>query len=82
MSGVNIPLVRHTVKIAVLGCKGGIGSSLISSHLANEITLNNKVPVLLAQGPNGSQDIDLLFDKKYKAILLNIMQILICLVET
>ncbi|HDR0641357.1 CpaE family protein [Pasteurella multocida] len=64
VSGVNIPLVRHTVKIAVLGCKGGIGSSLISSHLANEITLNNKVPVLLAQGPNGSQDIDLLFDKK------------------
>ncbi|SPY32947.1 AAA family ATPase [Pasteurella canis] len=64
VSGVNIPLVRHTVKIAVLSCKGGSGASLISAHLANEIFLNKKVPVLLAQGPNGSQDLDLAFDKK------------------
>lgn len=64
ISGVNVPLVRDTVKIAVLSCKGGIGASLISSHIANEIVINKKIPVLLAQGPNGSQDLDLLFDKK------------------
>ncbi|WP_373766713.1 pilus assembly protein [Glaesserella sp.] len=64
LSGVNIPLVRHTIKISILGCKGGIGSSLISSHIANNIVTNKKVPVLLAQGSNGSQDLDLLFDKK------------------
>ncbi|UAX43005.1 AAA family ATPase [Pasteurella canis] len=64
VSGVNIPIIRHTVKIAVLGCKGGIGSSMISAHLANEIVSNKKVPVLLAQGDLGSQDLDLLFDKK------------------
>ncbi|AMM81751.1 MULTISPECIES: AAA family ATPase [Pasteurella] len=64
VSGVNIPLVRHTVRISVLSCKGGSGASLISSHLANEIVTNKKVPVLLAQGPNGSQDLDLAFDKK------------------
>ena len=64
ISGVNIPLMRNTVKISVLGCKGGIGATLISSHIANEIALNKKVPVLLAQGSNGSQDLDLLFDKK------------------
>ena len=67
VSGVNIPLVRNTVRISVLGCKGGIGTSLISAHLANEIALNKKVPVLLAQGSNGSQDLDLLFDKSLQA---------------
>ncbi|PJG83358.1 pilus assembly protein [Caviibacterium pharyngocola] len=55
---------RHTIKICVLGCKGGIGSSFISSHIANQIITHKKIPVLLAQGPNGSQDLDLLFDKK------------------
>ncbi|OOF69798.1 pilus assembly protein [Rodentibacter caecimuris] len=64
VSGVDIPTVRNTVKISVLSCKGGIGSTLISSHIANQIVLNKKVPVLLAQGENGSQDLDLLFDKK------------------
>ncbi|MFD1806456.1 pilus assembly protein [Pasteurella oralis] len=73
VSGVNIPLVRHTVKIAVLSCKGGSGSSLISSHLANEIVLNKKVPVLLAQGPNGSQDLDLSFDKKLQGDIVEYM---------
>ncbi|AHN71358.1 hypothetical protein [Aggregatibacter actinomycetemcomitans] len=62
--GVDIPRLRDTVKIAVLSCKGGIGASLISSHIANEIVSSKKIPVLLAQGPNGSQDLDLLFDKK------------------
>lgn len=64
ISGVHIPVMRNTVKISVLGCKGGIGATLVSAHIANEIALNKKVPVLLAQGSNGSQDLDLLFDKK------------------
>ncbi|OOF76955.1 pilus assembly protein [Rodentibacter caecimuris] len=63
-AGVDIPTVRNTVKVSVLSCKGGIGATLISSHIANQIALNKKVPVLLAQGKNGSQDLDLLFDKK------------------
>ncbi len=64
LAGVNIPLVRHTIKISVLGCKGGIGASFISAHIAQTISTEKKVPVLLAQGNNGSQDLDLLFDKK------------------
>ncbi|VEI45939.1 Flp pilus assembly protein, ATPase [Actinobacillus equuli] len=75
LGGVNIPLVRHTIKISVLGCKGGIGASFISSHIAQTIAAEKKVPVLLAQGSNGSQDLDLLFDKKYKVILPNIRKI-------
>ena len=64
ISGVNIPLVRNTIRVNVIGCKGGIGSTLISAHIANEISVTKQVPVLLAQGPNGSQDLDLLFNKK------------------
>lgn len=63
-SNVSIPRTRHTVKVCVLGCKGGIGSSFISTQIANQIASYKKVPVLLAQGKNGSQDLDLLFDKK------------------
>lgn len=64
LAGVNIPRVRHTIKISVLGCKGGIGASFVSSHIAQTIATEKKVPVLLAQGTNGSQDLDLLFEKK------------------
>ncbi|AFU19003.1 Flp pilus assembly protein, ATPase [Actinobacillus suis] len=67
LGGMNIPLVRHTIKISVLGCKGGIGASFISSHIAQTIATEKKVPVLLAQGSNGSQDLDLLFDKKLQS---------------
>ncbi|WP_439236177.1 pilus assembly protein [Lonepinella koalarum] len=63
-AGVNIPQIRNTIKICVLGCKGGIGASFISSHIASNIVATKKVPILLAQGSNGSQDLDLLFDKK------------------
>ncbi|MDG6882639.1 Flp pilus assembly protein, ATPase CpaE [Phocoenobacter uteri] len=63
-SSISIPRTRHTVKVCVLGCKGGIGASFISAQIANQIANQKKVPVLLAQGDNGSQDLDLLFDKK------------------
>lgn len=63
-SAVNIARSRNTVKVYVLGCKGGIGSSFISAQVANQIIINKKVPTLLAQGNNGSQDLDLMFDRK------------------
>ncbi|QLB12352.1 pilus assembly protein CpaE [Bisgaardia hudsonensis] len=63
-SSITIPKTRHTVKVCVLGCKGGIGSTFISSQIANQIASYKKVPVLLAQAKNGSQNLDLLFDKK------------------
>ncbi len=59
-----IPSFRYTVRIGVLGCKGGIGSTFIASRVAAKIAQSKNVPVLLAQGSNGSQDLDLLFDKK------------------
>ncbi|EEQ13298.1 Flp pilus assembly protein, ATPase CpaE [Yersinia frederiksenii ATCC 33641] len=53
---------RSAIKISVLGCKGGIGTSTISYHLAQRIAVNNRVPVLLVQGHGGSQDIDIISD--------------------
>lgn len=66
-----IPNVRNTVKICLLSCKGGIGGSFISSQIANQIASYKKVPVLLAQGQNGSRDLDLFFDKKISGDLVN-----------
>ncbi|TCP94656.1 pilus assembly protein CpaE [Cricetibacter osteomyelitidis] len=73
LSGVNIPLVRNTVKINVLSCKGGIGASFISSHIASEISLIKKVKVMVVQGSNGSQDLDLLFDKNMPGDIVEYM---------
>ncbi len=59
-----VPTTRNTVKICMLGCKGGIGATFLSIQIANEIVKTKNVPVLLVQGSNGSQDLDLLFDKQ------------------
>ncbi|ATM87374.1 hypothetical protein OP862_03730 [Yersinia massiliensis] len=53
---------RSAIKISILGCKGGIGTSTISYHLAQYIAINNRVPVLLVQGHGGSQDMDIISD--------------------
>lgn len=64
IEGASTPNLRTSVNIHILGCKGGIGTSLISSHIANLITEKKKVPVLLAQSESGSADLDLLFEKR------------------
>lgn len=66
LSGEQIPTARQTVKINILSCKGGVGASLISAHIANMISTEKKVPVLFIQGDSGSHTIDLFFDKKVK----------------
>ncbi|MDG6897054.1 pilus assembly protein [Actinobacillus delphinicola] len=63
-SKMTVPTIRNTVKVCVLGCKGGIGATFVSAQIANKIAKDKKVPVLLVQGSHGSQDLDLLFDKK------------------
>ena len=55
---------RRAVNISVLGCKGGIGATLISYQLARLITQEKSLPLLLLQGNNGSFDIDLMLGKK------------------
>lgn len=55
---------RRAVNISVLGCKGGIGATLLSYQLARAITQEKSLPLLLLQGNNGSFDIDLMLGKK------------------
>ena len=61
VGGISTPNVRTSVVIDILGCKGGIGNTLISCHAANLIAEAKKVPVLLTQHESGSSDLDLLF---------------------
>ncbi|AKJ41122.1 hypothetical protein [Pragia fontium] len=55
---------RKAINISVLGCKGGIGTTLLSYQLSRSITHAKSLPLLLLQGDNGSHDIDLLLGKK------------------
>lgn len=55
---------RLTVSISILGCKGGIGNTIIAHQLTQRIAQIRKMPTLFIQGKSGSHDIDLLFDKK------------------
>ncbi|CNI47126.1 pilus assembly protein CpaE [Yersinia vastinensis] len=64
LKGIQIESERKAFCISVLGCKGGIGTTLLSYHLANEITHIKKSPTLLLQGNHGSQDLDLVTEKK------------------
>lgn len=64
LKGIQIESERKAFCISVLGCKGGIGTTLLSYHLANEITHIKKSPTLLLQGNHGSQDLDLIAEKK------------------
>jgi pilus assembly protein CpaE len=64
LKGIQIESERKAFFISVLGCKGGIGTTLLSYHLVHEITQIKKSPTLLLQGNQGSQDLDLVTEKK------------------
>ncbi|WP_145560571.1 pilus assembly protein CpaE, partial [Yersinia bercovieri] len=69
LKGIQIESERKAFFISVLGCKGGIGTTLLSYHLAHEVTQLRKSPTLLLQGSQGSQDLDLVTEKKMGAEL-------------
>ncbi|ATM87483.1 MULTISPECIES: pilus assembly protein CpaE [Yersinia] len=64
LKGIQVEKDRKAFFISVLGCKGGIGTTLLSYHLAHEVVQIKKLPTLLLQGNNGSQDLDLITEKK------------------
>lgn len=64
LKGIPVESERKAFFISILGCKGGIGNTLLSYHLANAITQIKQSPTLLLQGNNGSQDLDLVTEKK------------------
>ncbi len=70
---VSIPKTRRTVRLNVLSCKGGIGASFICAQLAHNIGLHKRVPTLMAQSRLGTQDLDLMFDKKLQGDVLELL---------
>lgn len=63
-SGNSASSFRWAVNISILGCKGGIGNTSIAHQLVNKIIQVRRMPTLFIQGKSGSNDLDLLFDKK------------------
>ncbi|QHB33969.1 pilus assembly protein CpaE [Yersinia canariae] len=64
LKGIPIEAERKAFFISILGCKGGIGTTLLSYHFSCEVTQIKKSPTLLLQGNQGSQDLDLVTEKK------------------
>ncbi|ATA19268.1 pilus assembly protein CpaE [Gibbsiella quercinecans] len=51
---------RSTMKISLLGCKGGAGTSSVAWQLFQAIGMQTSIPSLLVQGASGSRDLDLI----------------------
>lgn len=49
-----------TMKISILGCKGGAGTSMVAHQLFQATGALSSIPALLVQGASGSNDLDLL----------------------
>ena len=70
-SGNPVANPRWAVNISVLGCKGGIGTTSIAHQLVHKIIQLRKMPTLFIQGKSGSNDLDLLFDKKMNQAVIS-----------
>ena len=51
---------RSMMKISLLGCKGGAGTTTVAWQLFQAIGMQTSIPSLLVQGASGSRDLDLL----------------------
>jgi len=71
IKGISIKKLRSSFLISVLGCRGGVGSSLLSYQLAQSIRELKNSLILLSQGKQGSQDIDLITESKIGNTVFN-----------
>jgi pilus assembly protein CpaE len=56
----NLPqTARAMMKISILGCKGGVGTTTIAYDLFRTVGALSSIPMLLVQGASGSSDLDL-----------------------
>ncbi|HID7510775.1 TPA: hypothetical protein ACXHW4_004697 [Enterobacter hormaechei] len=56
-------LSANLMKISLLGCKGGVGTSTIAYDLFQSLTKLSSIPTLLVQGNSGSSDLDLIMEQ-------------------
>lgn len=64
-------LNANFIKIGVLGCKGGIGNSLIAFNVANKIYEKYLSKTLLVQGVNSSFNVDYFANVQFEKELIN-----------
>lgn len=50
----------HAIRITLLGCKGGIGTSVLSYHAAEYLARKRQSSTLIVQGSRGSRNLDLI----------------------
>lgn len=59
----NALAIRSVMKISLLGCKGGVGTSTVAWQLFQSIGSQTSIPSLLVQGASGSRDLDLMISR-------------------
>lgn len=64
IDGPDFDIGRKSVFISMLGCKGGAGTTLLSYQLSQSIVQHRKLPLLLLQGGQGSQNLDIILGQK------------------
>ncbi|MBA0210497.1 tight adherance operon protein [Pectobacterium brasiliense] len=74
IAGAAVKVRRSSVNIGILGCKGGVGNTTLAYQLVNRLVQLRQKPTLFIQGKSGSNDIDLLFEKKFTQSLTPISQ--------
>lgn len=52
--------MSHAIRITLLGCKGGIGTSVLSYHVAEFLARKRQSSTLIVQGSGGSRNLDLI----------------------
>ncbi|ENW6032982.1 hypothetical protein ACFLXR_004502 [Salmonella enterica] len=61
---------RHSLNVSFLGCKGGCGTTTISSSVFSSVENFINTPTLFVQGASGSCDLDLIAEDNYEISIL------------
>ncbi|WP_173635304.1 AAA family ATPase [Paramixta manurensis] len=72
---------RSAIKISVLGCKGGVGNSSLSYHLASNLVKQRNSTLLLVQGLGGTLNLDLIAKKEIGSEVTKLQENLYALYE-
>ena len=72
---------KSSLKICVLACKGGVGSSSISYQLACSLNQQRNASLLLVQGHGGTRNLDLIAKKEISSDVTKLKDSLFALTE-
>ncbi|WP_158784040.1 hypothetical protein [Pantoea sp. BAV 3049] len=72
---------KSSLKICILACKGGVGSSSLSYQLASSLIQQRSVSLLLVQGQGGTRNLDLIARKEISSDVTQLKENLFALTE-